>query len=113
MSQLDFERGNGQSLYLYTVTIWIQKIPCTSQGIWIADMSGIKSWAGAQYSGFKGSLIVAYASYDLNLISAVKSLKKVWNEQKMLKTAEKKYFSQLSEFQVLQAPEFGQNIQQV
>ena len=30
------------------------------------------------------------------LISAVKSLKKVWNEQKRLKTAEKKYLDQLS-----------------
>ena len=29
------------------------------------------------------------------LISGVKSLKKVWNEQKRLKTAEKKYFDQL------------------
>ena len=43
-----------------------------------------------------------FISRGFLLISAVKSLKKVYNQQKSLKTAEK---SSLASFQVLQAPE--------
>ena len=41
------------------------------------------------------NLIFLFIFRRFLLISAVKSLKKVWNEQKRLKTAEKKYFNQL------------------